>query len=453
MAVPLILSTSASSVQQFIDRMFLSWYSADAVAAALPAGLVNFAISTIFVGTAGYVNTFVAQYHGAGRPHRIGPSLWQGLYVSAIGGAFLLALAPAAEPLFRFIGHEPAVREGEIVFFRILCYGSFFPIAAGALSAFFSGRGRNWPIAWVNALATAVNSVLNWLLVFGNWGFPEMGIRGSAIATVASGFVTFVAYAVLAFRAADDERYRTLRGWRLEPRLFARLVRYGLPSGVQFFLDVAGFTAFLLMLGRLGTAELAASNIAFNINTLAFMPMIGCGIAVSVLVGQYLGEDRPDLAERSAYSGFHVAMLYMSSIAAAYVLVPGAFIAPFTARADARSFAAIAETVRILLRFVALYSIFDTMTIIFSSAVKGAGDTRFVMVAIGALSVCGLVAPSYVALVALGADLTVGWIIVTAYISLLGLAFFLRFATGKWRSMRVIEPQVVPPADSETSEP
>ncbi len=445
MAVPLILSTSAWSIQHFVDRMFLAWYSPQAVAAVMPAGLVSFALSTVFAGTAGYVSTFVAQYHGAGRMHRIGPSIWQGLYVSLVGGALLMASAALARPLFDLVGHEPGVREGEIAYFRIVSLGSLFPLAAGALSSFFSGRGENWPIAAVNGLATLVNCGLNWLLIFGNGGFPEMGIEGAAAATVAAGSVSFAAYAVLVFRRANDERYHTLRAWRLEPALFGRVLRFGVPSGVQFFLDTAGFTAFLLMLGRIGTTELAATTIAFNINTLAFMPMIGCGIAVSVLVGQYLGEDRPDLAERSAYSGFRVTMLYMGTIAAAYVLAPDLFLAPFAARADAASFAAIGATVRVLLRFVALYSIFDTMTIIFSSAVKGAGDTRFVMVAIGGLSICGLVVPSWIALIVLRANLMAGWIIVTFYISTLGLVFFLRFVSGRWRAMRVIEAGVLEP--------
>lgn len=445
MAVPLILSTSAWSIQHFVDRMFLAWYAPEAVAAVMPAGLVSFALSTVFAGTAGYVSTFVAQYHGAGRMHRIGPSIWQGLYVSLVGGALLMASAALARPLFDLVGHEQGVREGEIVYFRIVSLGAFFPLAAGALSSFFSGRGENWPIAAVNALATAVNCSLNWLLIFGNGGFPRLGIRGAALATVAAGFVSFAAYALLVFRRANDERYHTLRAWRPEQALLGRLLRFGVPSGVQFFLDTAGFTAFLLMLGRLGTIELAATTIAFNINTLAFMPMIGCGMAVSVLVGQYLGEDRPDLAERSAWSGFHLTMLYMGTIAAAYVLAPALFLAPFAARADSASFAAIGATVRVLLRFVALYSIFDTMTIVFSSAVKGAGDTRFVMVAIGGLSICGLVVPSWIALIVLEASLVVGWIIVTFYISALGLAFLLRFAGGRWRTMRVIEPSVLEP--------
>jgi len=175
-------------------------------------------------------------------------------------------------------------------------------------------------------------------MIFGNWGFPELGIKGAAIATVISASFSLLAYLVLLSRRAYDQRYHTLRGWRFKSFLFVRLMRFGLPSGVQFFLDVAGFTVFLLLVGRLGTNALAATNIAFNINSLAFMPMIGFGIAVSVLVGQHLGKDHPDLAVKSAYSGFHLTFLYMGTVAALYVLVPDLFLRPFAAQADVERF-------------------------------------------------------------------------------------------------------------------
>jgi MATE family multidrug resistance protein len=217
-----------------------------------------------------------------------------------------------------------------------------------------------------------------------------------------------------------------------------------LPSGVQFCLDMAGFTTFVLLMGRLGTTKLAATNIAFNINTLAFMPMIGFGIAVSVLVGQQLGRDRPDLAERSAYSGFHLTFLYMGSIAAAYVLVPEIFLKPFGAQADPESFEPVRRIALVLLRFVAVFSLFDTMNIIFASAIKGAGDTRYVMFMIVAVSFGVLVAPSYVGLVLFDGGIYVGWTIASVYISILGLSFLRRFLGGKWKTMRVIEEAGLP---------
>ena len=102
-AIPLILSTASWSVQHFVDRMFLAWYSPETIAAAMPAGMVHFSMVSIFMGTAGYVSTFVAQYYGAKRYHRIGPALWQGIYMSLIGGVLiltvLLRIAPAIDQI------------------------------------------------------------------------------------------------------------------------------------------------------------------------------------------------------------------------------------------------------------------------------------------------------------------------------------------------------------------
>ena len=443
-AVPLILSTATWSVQHFVDRMFLTWYSPQTIAAAMPAGMLNFTIISLFMGTAGYVSTFVAQYYGAKRYHRIGPAIWQGIYISLFGGLVLLCVIPLAEPAFRLIGHSSEIQKHEVIYFQILCLGGGTYIGSYALSGFFSGRGKTWPVMWVNVATTIVNLVLDYALIFGRWGFPELGIKGAAIATVVAGVFSLLVFFALLFAGDNDNIYHTRRGWRLEKDLLSRLLRFGFPSGVQFFLEIGAFTGFVLVVGRLGTASLAATNIAFNINTLAFMPMIGCGIAISILVGQYLGSEKPDIARTAVYSGFHLTFVYMASIAAAYVLLPDLFVSPFAYHADPEGFAEIYGYSVVLLRFVAIYCLFDTMNIIFCSAIKGAGDTRYVMIMTTILSVVILIIPVYLTVEVLEAGLMVAWVFATAYVISLGVTFYLRFLGGKWRSMRVIEqePQV-----------
>jgi multidrug resistance protein, MATE family len=438
-AIPLILSTATWSVQHFVDRMFLSWYSAEAIAAAMPAGMLNFTMVSIFMGTAGYATTFVAQYYGARQFHRIGPALWQGVYISLFGGVLILCAIPFAGPIFNLVGHSPLVRQNEVAYFELLCMGGGAYAASYALSGFFSGRGKTWPVLWVNAATTVVNLILDYALIFGHWGFPELGIRGAGIATVVAGVFSVLVFFCLLGLRTNNETFHTLKGWRLEKELLVRLLRYGFPSGVQFFLEIAGFTVFVLLVGRLGIASLAATNIAFNINTLAFMPMIGSGIAVSVLVGQYLGADKPGRAQSAVYSGFHLTLVYMVSIAAAYVLIPDIFVAPFALRADPGDFSEIYDYSIVLLRFVAVYSVFDTMNIIFCSAIKGAGDTRYVMLMTVFLSLFVFIVPVYLTVVVLEYGLMIAWVFATAYITLLGVVFFLRFLGGKWKTMRVIE--------------
>ena len=143
-ALPLILSTAFWSIQHFVNRVFLTWYSTEALAAAMPAGMSSFLILSFFIGVAGYVNTFVAQYVGAHRPERVGPAVWQGLYLAVLAGVTSLVPAALAEPLFDLIGHSPGVRQQEAAYFGVLCYGIGPSVVGTAVSCFYSGRGRTW---------------------------------------------------------------------------------------------------------------------------------------------------------------------------------------------------------------------------------------------------------------------------------------------------------------------
>ncbi len=438
MAVPLILSTGSSSLQSFINRMFLTWHSPESLAAVMPASMVNYSVMTIFITTAGYVSTFVAQYHGAGRDEKVGGVTWQALPVALIAAVVGLALIPIAPLFFAWVGHDPAVRAEEVVFFRILCLGAFPAVMASAFSSMLSGLGRTKPVMFVALGSAGVNILFDWLLIFGNLGFPALGIAGAGWASVLAFCVQLACFACILFNRRLRDRYRTL-DWRPRGKPFRALLRFGLPSGVQFFIDGAGFTAFILLVGRLGRNELAATNLAFNVNTIAFMPMIGIGITVSVLVGQALGRDDPARARASVRSAFDMTILYMGAVAVLFFLTPGFFLRPFAASSDPESFEIIARLTAVLLRFVAVYTLFDALNIVFSSAIKGAGDTRFVMWMIIVLSTGVLVIPSYVAIILLHASVYVCWVIASAYVIALGIAFFFRYRQGKWASMRVIE--------------
>ena len=444
-AIPLILSTGAWSIQHFVDRMFLTWYSEDAIAASMPAGMVNFAVLSFFIGTASYVNTFVAQYFGAKQLDKIGKAVWQGIYLSGIGMFVMFACIPFAETLFHLAGHPQSIQKLEVQYFVILCYGSFFPIAAAALSGFFSGLGKTWIVMWVNVAATILNIVLDYVMIFGNWGFSERGIEGAAIATVLSGVLSFFLFLFLMLRKQYRQKYLTWIGRKFSIDLFKRLWKFGSPSGFQFFLDMVGFTIFVLLIGRIGRTELAASNIAFQINTLAFMPMMGFGIAVSVLVGQNIGNKNIKMAEFSTWSAAHLTFTYMITISILYVLIPELFLMPFGLKADPVVFQKTMDYGIVLLKFIALYSVFDSLNIIFASAIKGAGDTKFVMYTAVILSWVIMVIPSYFSIVVFKWDLYAAWWFATAYVIVLGFLFLFRFLQGKWKNMSVIEDSVEPP--------
>src|SRR5206468_8726789 len=232
-------------------------------------------------------------------------------------------------------------------------------------------------------------------------------------------------------------------GWRFDFDLFRRLMRFGFPNGLQWMLDLLAFTVFLFLVGRLGDVELAATNIAFTINMVAVLPMLGMGQAVSILVGQRLGQDRPNIAERSTWNGFALAWLYMGIVAIFYAATPGLFLYVF--QGEGSKAIEVAFLVPVLLRFVALYSLFDSMNLVFSFALRGAGDTRFVTAVAATMSWPVMVLPTWAAW-QYGWGLYWCWGFASAYIILLALTFLLRFRQGKWQAMRVIESTFAAPA-------
>ena len=438
-AVPLILSTGAWSLLQFIDRMFLSWYSSDAIAAVMPAGMASFALICMFIGTAAYVNVFVAQYFGAGEEKNIGAVVWQGIYFSGL--SILLAI-PAylwAEEFFALIGHAESIQLLEVDYFKLLMYSAVFVVVNNTLSSFFSGLGKTMVVMWVSVFITVINILLDYLLIFGKFGLAEMGIRGAAIATniaIISGTVVLIS---VILQSQYSKHYQLLSVWKFNRKLFARLVYFGFPNGLRLFVDVSAFTAFLMFVGTLGARELVASNIAFNINALSFLPMVGLMIGVAVVVGQRLGEKKPHIAEKAVWSAVHIALLFFGLLALLYISIPTIFIYPFTLNGGLADMQGSVEMIVILLKFIAFFGIFDALFLVFLGALEGAGDTRFIMKMSFIISVCLLVLPCYLYVKNFQADIYVLWSIITSNVILYCLVFFLRFYKGPWRTMSVID--------------
>jgi MATE family multidrug resistance protein len=441
LAVPLILSNSVWTLQVIVDRVLLSRYSSDAVAATMPAVALWWTVFILLQFTANYATTFVSQYKGAGRPERIGPAVWQALYFSVPAGLLFLGLIPLAQPAFAAVGHVSAIQELEGTYFRILCLSALPMLVTASANSFFAGRGETWMVLLIDACGLTVNAVLAYVFILGNFGAPALGIVGAGWATVAGTSASALVGLALFLRPRHRAEFRVL-AWHFDPDLFRRLMRFGLPNGLQFALEGMAFTAFIFMVGRLdetAPGSLAASNIAFSINLVAVLPMLGVAQAVSVLVGQRLGGDRPELAERSAWTGFKCAWLYMTAVAALYLFAPTLFLYLFQGDQESDQWSFVAERVPVLLRFVAVYSLFDSINLVFAFALRGAGDTRFVTIVSLALSWPIMVLPTAAAL-HFGWGLYWAWTFVSAYVIALALVFLLRFRTGRWKTMRVIEP-------------
>jgi len=291
----------------------------------------------------------------------------------------------------------------------------------------------------VNAAAAAVNVLFDYLWIFGKLGFPAMHIAGAAWATNLGLAVKMVLLIGLVLQGPARQAHHTGRGCRFHGALMGRLLRFGGPSGVQLMCEVLGFTCFMLFLGRLGSAELTATNLAFNVSSFAFMPVFGLGMAAAILVGQRLGENRDDLAATATWTSCTLALIYMAILSAVYLLAPEPILWLYVAGQNRPLDADVRPTVIVLLQFVAAYNLFDAIAIVFVGAIKGAGDTRFV------LRVTLIMAPllagaTYAAVTSKSVGLYGCWWLVTVWVWIVGLIYFARFQQGRWRQMRVIEP-------------
>ncbi len=439
-SLPLVASMGSITLMQFTDRVFLANYSVDTIAAAMPAGIASFTFIAFFMGVATYTNAFVAQYTGARAFERVGAAVWQGIWFSVFSTCFLASLYFISGPLFSTIGHSPHIQALEVEYFNILTLGAGLVVASSAMACFFTGRGLTWTVMLVNMAGAAVNIPLDYCLINGMGPFPEMGIQGAAIATVTASAAIVFLFILLIFSRKNRENFGTWANRKFDRELFRRLMRYGLPSGIQFFLEIFGFTFFIQMLGRLGNLELAVSNIALSIESLSFLPMVGFHIGTVTLVGQAMGKGRPEEGAYATISAFHITLLYMMIVAAIFIFLPKPLLHLFQSnRYSTAQFAEILKVGVILMRFVALFCFFDALNLVFSGALKGAGDTRFIMWTIGALSIGLMIIPVYLAIEVMGAGLYTVWILATVYVASLGTAFMLRYGNGKWKQMRIIE--------------
>lgn len=442
-AVPLALSTGTLSIMHVTDRVFLSKYDQDALAASLPAGMLSWTLLSFAFGTVGYINTFVAQYYGAGRRERVGASVWQGVYFSLFAALCFIPFLIYAKYIFAMLGYQGNVLQLETDYFQILGIGAAPSLLSSTFGCIYSGRGKTVAVLYVNLIAMVLNFFLDYGLIFGHFGLPRMGIEGAALATITGSVVSVLCWILLLFYDPEVREFGLATQWRFDTHLFGRIMKFGSPHGLMMFLEASLFNIFLAMIDRIGTIQLAATNLVFSLNTLAFIPMIGLQTSVMILVGQRIGEGRPEIAARTTRTAVILCSLYMAVWAVLYLGFPHTVVGLF-GNDDAASRATRDISV-ILLRFVAAYTIFDGLQIIYGGAIRGAGDTRFSLFLYVLSEIFVMVVPTWIGIRYFGLGLFWAWTCMTAWVVVLAIGFFLRFKQGRWRSMRVIEHSVVDP--------
>ncbi len=437
-AFPMFVSQAADTLMMFVDRLFLARLGKEEIAAAMGGGMTCFMLLSFFLGIIGYSNALVAQYLGSGRKHRCGAATAQGLFLALLSYPLVLLLAPAGMWLLRVSGHAPRQFALEAVYFQVLVLFAFLPLLRSGFGSFFSGIGRTRIVMVANAVALGVDVGANYVLIFGKFGVPALGVLGAAYGTVIGSAVGVVILAATYFSRYNRREFDTGRALRPDLDVARRLLRFGLPSGTEFFLNMAAFNLFVQMMYSYGPDVAAAMTITFNWDMVAFIPVIGIGVGATSLVGRYMGAGKPATAERAAYSGIQTALGYTLSVMAFFVFTPQLLVGLFTPHRPGLNYGVAAPLAVFMIRMASFYLVSDALMLVFGGALRGAGDTRWVMRASVAFHWL-LASIAWLQIKKLHHSPKAVWIVFVIMVAVMGLVFFLRFRGGKWKTLKVIE--------------
>ncbi len=395
-------------------------------------------------GLLSYLSTFVSQYIGASMPDRVAVAYRHAIRLAwMLVPVLILAFVFAFFP-FWFFGHPAKMQELETTYLRTLILGGVAVLFYCAQSGLMTGLGYTGWVLLVDGIATVINFVLSFVLIFGAGPIPSLGVMGAGLATAIAFWLKLpIAHWLISRRPELRHGARGAGPIAWEPKMMRRLITYGAPAGLQMLSESAAFTIIMLQVGSLGGLPMTATTLALNLNVLAFVPMLGLGIGVGVLVGRHVLSRRIDLAQRTVTCALVLAATYTGVCAILLGFLPGTITQVYSIGSTER-FEDIRPLLMPLLQIIAVYCVLDGFQIVFVGAIKGAGDTWFVLGGTAALGF-GSVGVGMIVEHFLGSSLLLWWYVIAAWVFLMAAVFGWRYLQGKWKHMQVIEH--APPAD------
>ena len=437
-ALPMLLSMSFDTLMTFIDRLFLSKLGPAEMNAALGAGAVQLALTMFFTGMISYTTAMVAQRLGGKRRWDCARTFMQALYVSLMCVPLLYLTIPLGHVVFG-MEHLPADQlQYQKTYFNILMFGGVINLVRNVAPCFFSGIGETKIVMKAAFVGMLVNVACNFVLIYGMGPVPALGVAGAAYGTLIGNVVSTVILFAKFFGKSYHRRFRTRYAFAFSWPLTQKLLKKGIPSGVEMFLNMSAFQLLILMFHALGPESATASSVMFNWDMVAYVPLMGLEVASTSLVGRYVGAKDGAAASRSTYSGLKLGWGYSLLIGILFIFFPGLLtdiFKPDVAEASAEAIA-IFESARpmsiFMLRIATFYIFVEVLLVIYAGALRGAGDTLWVMFACAIMNWC-VAGSLYLVAYVFGLPAHLAWIAVVAVYSTAPVLFWLRWKNGKWR--------------------
>ena len=436
LALPMVVSQGTFAVMIFTDRYFMSQIDPAHMAAALGGGVASFFSFCFFIGLFSYANALAAQYLGAGEPEKCPKVVTQGMILTVMSAPFLTLITFLVAGIFESMGHEPAQVELERTYYLILMSGVLVTLAKTCIASYFAGIGRTHVVMICDVFGLLVNVPLCYVMVFGKLGFPALGIVGAGVSTVVASILALILYVAFYFRKEHRETFGVQRSFSLDVKILRRFWRLGFPSGLELFLNVAAFNLFLLMFQSYGVAEGAAAAIVFNWDILSFVPMIGLHVGVISLIGRFVGARDMTRVNEVMTAAFAVALSYSAVLAVVYITHRYPLVEVFAPPSG--DFTAIRELSAFMMIGLSSYVMADAVILVCGGILRGAGDTRWLMVASVSLHWAMLVAQFFIIRV-FELSPRVSWIVLVALVFAIALVYALRLTSGRWRDPEALE--------------
>jgi MATE family multidrug resistance protein len=431
LAYPVVLTQLSATMMGVVDSAMVGRLGPTELAAVGFGSIWVWTIFSLLYGTASGVQTFVSQADGAARPLECGQWAWQSLYtVLPAAIVFVAVLGPSVGPLLELLGPSEAMREAAAPYLHTRLFGEIAMAMGMVITSFFRGVGDTRTPLYVGLFANALNAVLDYGLIFGELGLPAWGVAGAGAATaIANWIAAIVLFA--AFRRRSVSRRFATQAVRPDAREMRRFLRTGAPIGGQWAVDMMAFAVFTTVVARMGDSSMAASQAFVILLSLSFMQAVGISVAASTLVGRYVGAREPESANRSFRTSIHLGVALAVVVAIVFVAIPETLLGIFT---DDSSVMALG---RPLLVIGALFQLFDSIAIVSSGALRGAGDTRWPFLVQTAFGWGVFVPLAYWLGVVKGGGLTGAWLGGLIYIVLLAAVLYYRFRSGAWSRIEI----------------
>jgi len=378
LATPLAAANLLQMLTYAIDVIFIARLGDEPLAASALAvslfGLVLWATTSLI----GAVAPMIAEAIGAGGPtlRPVRRSVRMALWLALITGVIGMGICMLLEPIMHLTGQQPAIIELAREYNYVIIFSLIPMLLASVLRNFVSALGRPIFATAITGIGILVNAFANYALIFGNFGAPELGLKGAAVATIITALVILSAYIVAIRLDPRLHRYRIFgKLWSPDWDRFWQIIRIGVPIGLTVTAEAGIFGAAAFLMGRFGAAELAGHTVALQLAALAFQVPFGVGQAVTIRVGYFHGARDPMGVMRAGWVAMAISAVFMSCTASAMVIAPHTLLSIYVDPYDVKNAALVGFALQYLV-LAAAFQLVDGIQAVAAGALRGLQDTR-----------------------------------------------------------------------------